>query len=330
MKNINWILICVIIGVGTVHGAEVSSVVSGEAGLRIQSVRLNRSTTDLAKSFGGRLYSEGGPGVIIQFLMTLKDSSILPLRRDAVSIETFVDDTYLNLLGGNPYASSYSGQQSMVSIDGKSLVFSVGASRPPADEAGRVFVRGKIQARIARGDPQTESASLPLIVGHGSKVGPFLVSLRAISDNDNRGMTLTLSLRGDTSRILGIRVLDASGTNVLNDPKQTQLPQNQDDNSAAIPQPISAYIALSGYVSNSVKIELSFAEKTENISIPFEAQVDVGVTKAGPIGVSQDRPKATARPWPPPKSETEGMPPRRPPFAPVTNTNAAATNESTK
>lgn len=330
MKKINLILICIALSIRPVHGAEPKLSVSKEASLRIQSVRINRSTSEVAKNFGTRLYLDGSPGVSIQFLMKLKDTAILPLARDAVTIDTFMDDTYQNLMGGNSYASSYSSQPSAVSTDGSSLVFSVGASRPPADEAGRVFVRGKIQARIARGNPQVESALLPLVVGQGSKVGPFLVALRAISDVDNRAMSLTLSMRGDTSRILGVRVLDKTGTSVLSDPKQTQLPQNQGDNSVAIPQPISIHLALSGYVSNSVKIELSFAEKTERVSIPFEAQVDVGVAKAGPIEFSEDKMKATgasSRPWPPPKSEPENMPPRRALFVPVANTNAAATNK---
>src|SRR2546421_236778 len=98
--------------------------------------------------------------------MTFTDMAVLPLKADGLEIETFVDDTYQNLLSdrdrGVPYG--YPGQQ-LVSDDGQQVLFTVASNKSLAEEAGRVFVRGALQARVARGAIKTESAKLPLVAG---------------------------------------------------------------------------------------------------------------------------------------------------------------------
>ena len=75
-------------------------------------------------------------------------------------------------------------------------------------------------------------------------------------------------------------------------------------------------------------LEYTFLEKPEPVRIPFEAQVDIGVAKAGPVeavegGKAPDR--TGARIWPPPRQNpVEALPPPRAAFNPDAGSQAAA------
>ena len=108
--------------------------------LQIHSARVTQASADLSKRFPGRYYGDGNPGVSLTLLLTLKEGFMLPTGPYAVSIETFVDDTYQSLLStGNGGAGNANGQNA-VSEDGRAMLFTVATNRAPAAEAGRVFV----------------------------------------------------------------------------------------------------------------------------------------------------------------------------------------------
>ena len=113
--------------------------------------------------------------------MSFADMSVLPLSREAVTVETFVDDTYQSFLGG-PDERMPNQQPPVVSEDGANVLFSVASTRALSDDAGRVFVRGALRARVARGAPRVDSQKLELNVGRQVKVGPFEAVLKSISD----------------------------------------------------------------------------------------------------------------------------------------------------
>src|ERR1051326_388270 len=82
-----------------------SSVFSGEdvadnlpkATIHVQSVRLSRDNTNIGPLFGNRFYADT-PGISLQMILTLDRGSMLALDPGALQIETFVDDTYNNLI----------------------------------------------------------------------------------------------------------------------------------------------------------------------------------------------------------------------------------------
>src|SRR5215207_217443 len=92
---------------------------SSEPSLQVYSVRIGRgrNNQDMQRRFAGRYYNESNPGVVMNLLMTLNDDAVfLSPVRDAINIETFVDDTYENLLGGSQNENRYSGQTPVVSV----------------------------------------------------------------------------------------------------------------------------------------------------------------------------------------------------------------------
>ena len=127
--------------------------------LQIHSARVTRASADLAKTFPGRYYGEGNPGVSLTLRLTLKEGFLLPTGPNAVSTETFVDDTYQSLLSGEGPGNANG--QSGVSEDGRALLFTVATNRAPAVEAGRVFVRGSVQVRLHRGQPSVATSNGP-------------------------------------------------------------------------------------------------------------------------------------------------------------------------
>jgi hypothetical protein len=145
---------------------------------------------------------------------------------------------------------------------------------------------------------------------------------------------LTLSISGDSSRILRVRALDRNNQDkVLSDPKQTNFTGSQPnpsyESSGPFQQTGTAYISLLESPTNFVVLEFTVAENVETISVPFEAQVDFGVAKAGPVAFGEPQAPAapggtTSQPWPPPAKPDVALPPVRSPFVPkssaITNT----------
>ena len=298
-----------------------------EVTLRIHSARVTRASADLNKRFPGRYYSEGNPGVNLQLLLTLNEGFMLPPGRDAVTVDTFVDDTYQSLLStGNEGYSSYSSgnSQSAVSEDGRTLLFTVATSRTPAEEAGRVFARGSVQLRVHRGQPSVATNQLPLTVGQETMVGPFHTVIRSVSapGADTR-VDVRIAVEGDASRIQKVRVLDGSGKDLTVDPQPRFNAFSSGDRT------INAPVILRALPKEPVTLEYTYLEKPEPVRIPFEAQVDIGVTKAGPVEPVEGgkAPKRTgARTWPPPREGSgEALPPRRAAFNPDTGAQAKAT-----
>src|SRR5438874_3863580 len=119
----------------------------------------------------------------MQLLLTLNNASILPLSREALNIDTFVDDTYQNLSPREMGYPGFQGNAPAVSEDGKMVLFSVTGNKRPADDATRVFVRGTLQGSAVRGELKTASAKLSMTVGERYDVGPFKATLRSITDN---------------------------------------------------------------------------------------------------------------------------------------------------
>jgi hypothetical protein len=288
-----------------------------DATVKVQAVRITRAPSDLQRRFGGRYYADGSPGVSMTLLLTFNDASLLPISRDALNIDTFVDDTYENLQSRE---GGFSGNPPSVSEDGKMVMLTIMGNKGPADDASRVFVRGTISARAVRGDLKTAKAKMPRAVGQKTDVGPFKVTLRSVTDNGQGRQSMNFYFENDPGRIRSIRALDAEGNSVI---LQDQEPRMQDQGSGD--RGMQVYVNLSGR-ADPATLELNYAEKVENLRIPFEAQVDIGVTKAGPIDVvgakkSDARTSAPKRVWPPPPPQAPGamnIPDRRQPFSPST------------
>src|SRR5690348_7971395 len=170
--------------------------------VKVQSVRVTRMSQDLQKLFNGRYYSDGSPGVNMQLLFTFDDLKLLPFTREGLNIDTFIDDTYQNLLDRQ---SGYMGNEPAVSDDGKMVLLQVMGNRPPSDDATRVFVRGTIQARAIRGEVKVAKGKVALTVGEKSDVGPFQVTVRSVSDNGNDRLSVQLFIENDPSRIQKVR-----------------------------------------------------------------------------------------------------------------------------
>src|SRR5262245_35366450 len=98
MKNAKSIIaaLTLFLGLGTGHAgvdAEADTKTTSKATLMMHSIRINRSKPEMHKTFGGRFYVESNPGVSLNFVLSLKDATLLPLGRDAVKVDTFLDDT---------------------------------------------------------------------------------------------------------------------------------------------------------------------------------------------------------------------------------------------
>src|SRR5688500_7858519 len=196
--------------------------------LQVHSLRVTRGSADRAemqKRFGGRFYHDGsGAGITTQLLLTLRgDATFLPLPREAVALDTFVDDTYENLLIG-PVQNHMVSQPPMVSADGRQVLFQVMSARPPADDAGRAFLRGTLNARLARGTEQTAKATLKLRPGEQVDAGPFRAAIRAMTESE-QGLSLFVDIRsGDAGRIRQMRLLSKDGKRLNRHP-----PPNYDE-----------------------------------------------------------------------------------------------------
>lgn len=279
-----------------------------EASLKVNAVRVSRVTQDISRRFAGIYTSDNRPGVYLQLLLSLSEGTMLPVTREAITIETFVDDTYQSLLStGNEASYSSGDSQTAMSEDSRTLLFTVGTSRVPAEEAGRIFVRGSVQARISRGGALVATNQLAIAVGNEAMIGPFRTVIRSVSDSGLGGASVILAVEGDASRIQRLRVLEPGGK-VLNDDRRSRF------TASSAERPATMYLSFQSLPKDAILLEFTYLEKTELVRIPFEAQVDIGVTKAGPIQVldAATPAKAGSRPWPPPR-EVPGqlLPPRR-------------------
>src|SRR3712207_4837635 len=122
------LLICLATAIETrAANAAPAATQPADATVQVYSARVSRASNntnqETHKRFGGPFYSDGSPGVTMQLLLTLKDGAMLPFTREHLSIDTFVDDTYENLLAGQH--DRYSGQQPVVSVDGREVMFMV-------------------------------------------------------------------------------------------------------------------------------------------------------------------------------------------------------------
>ncbi len=292
--------------------------------LQIHSARVTRASEELNKRFPGRPMSEGNPGVSLLLMLTLKEGTMLPVGREAVSVETFVDDTFQSLLatGNDSYGSGNS--QTTVSEDGRALLFTVATGHSPAAEATRVFVRGSVAARFQAGPPSVATNHLPLTVGEETTVGPFHTVVRSVSvpDRDTR-VDVRIDVEGDASRIQRVRVLDSSGKVLSMDSQPVRFNTFPPGD-----RPTSVPVILRALPKEPVTLEYTFVEKPEPVRIPFEAQVDIGVAKAGPVEpveAGKASKRAGARTWPPPRETPgEALPPRRAAFNPDTDAQAGA------
>ncbi len=319
-RSLMLLLTALTFGASTSQSIAAGEPSTKETTLRIHSVRVSRSSPEFNKRFSGRYYGEGTPGVNLQLLLTLANGTILPIARDAVAIETFIDDTYQSLMRTGNESSFYSGNNpSVVSDDGRTLLFTVSSSRVPADDATRVFVRGSIQARVSRGIAIVATNPVSIMVGQAVTVGPFRTTIRSVSDQGG-SLSVMLSIEGDASRVQKIRVLDAAD-NVLNDGRQNRVTEYESGD-----RPVTTHLTLRNPPKQPVTLEYTYTEKTESVKIPFEAQVDIGVAKAGPIEPSEGKPRKSAevRTWPPPRDAVAAaLPPVRTAFNPTNEVRTA-------
>jgi hypothetical protein len=292
-----------------------------EASLRVHSVRLSRGSADLGKKFSSR-YGEGSPGVSLQLALTLREGMMLPVAREAVTIDTFIDDTYQSLLSAdrtNYYGGTiyYSGSNPhALSDDSRTLLFTVAATRPPAEQAGRVFVRGSVQARLGRDKATVATGQVPVTVGQEVTVGGFRTVIRSVTFHEVGGsVSVMLSVEGDAFRIQKVRVLEGDTALHGDQPVRFTMPESGVGTG-------TASVMLRSMPKGPVTLEYTYLEKIESVRIPFEAQVDIGVAKAGPIeaGETKGAKPVSERKWPPPPPPRDAsgqvIPPRRPAFEP--------------
>ena len=117
--------------------------------LQIHSARVTQASADLSKRFPGRYYGDGNPGVSLTLLLTLKEGFMLPTGPYAVSIETFVDDTYQSLLStGNGGAGNANGQNA-VSEDGRACCSPWPPTGLPRRRPAACLCAGSVQVRLS-------------------------------------------------------------------------------------------------------------------------------------------------------------------------------------
>lgn len=251
-------------------------------------------------------------------LLSINDGIILPISTDAIAIETFVDDTFQNLLSAGSDTTYNGNRQGTVSEDGKTVLFTVATSRAPAEEAGRVFVRGSINARVSRAGPIVATNRVSLNVGEEAVVGPFHTTIQAAQSLSASGLNLSITISGDAARIQKIRILDEN---------ETAIGEGRVSSFEIRDRPATASLNLRGSPKGPVIFEITYLEKAERVRIPFEAQVDVGVAKAGPVQAGDAKPpqRTGTQTWPPPRESAESLPARRPAFEPGVNKGATNT-----
>jgi hypothetical protein len=297
--------------------------------VRIFSARVTRGAGEAVKRFTGRSYNDSSPGVSLQLALTLQDGMMMQPARDALTIETFVDDTYQNLATTAGERGGYSDyNQSVLSEDKRSLLLSISSPRSPADDAGRVFVRGSILARVTDDKPITISNRLSLVVGQEVTMGGFPIAVRSVTDHGGgNSVGVTLAVSGDATRVHRIRLLDAAGTS-LHDERLGRTSGSEIGERAT-----SVFLTLRSMPKEPVTLEFSYVEKLRTVRIPFEAQVDIGYAKAGPITPAEpSAPKRrTELNWPPPpKEEQASLPQTRPPVDIAAAPSRAAAETATK
>jgi hypothetical protein len=289
------------------------------ATVSVESVRITRSSPELRNKFGGRMYSETSPGVNLQLLVKLDGGALLAPARDSIRVETFLDDTYQSLMDGqNAYYNG--GQRPLVSEDGKCMVFSVSSSRQLAEDAERLFVRGRCEMQMISGQPIVKTAQFPLQVGSAVEIGPFATKLQGIMDAGDGGFHLTLSILGPSGRLLKVRALKAGDpSDVVSDPLQSRINDSSMPRGIEASIPFSCTVKLRKGIKDAVMLEFTYGEKLENVIIPFEAQVDLAGVKGGQVSrkVIKRPTAADGSIWPPPSTETNKWPSRRAPFTPT-------------
>lgn len=298
---------------------------AAEASLQIQSVRINRAPAEQTKRTPMRYFMEGTPGVNLQLLLTLSHETMLPNASCDVTTDTFVDDTYQNLENPGETRTYYAGNtQPSISEDGHTLLFSVNSARGPAEGASRVFVRGSVRTSVIRGKTLTATNRLMLMVGQEAMIGDFRTAVRTVSQ-ENIGIarpytfSVVLMVDGDVSRIQKIKVIGPNGETLNEDQQQQQQRFRPNPAGALSDHPTPLYLSLNSVPTEPVTIEYIYPETVQQVMIPFEAQVDLGIPKAGPVQNSDEASQKInrAKPWPPPHSiQNEDLPPRRPPFEP--------------
>jgi hypothetical protein len=282
-----------------------------EVTVKVITARVNRNTPELQKKFRNRYGSDGNPGVTIQLLMTLQGQQMLPLTQQAISVDTFVDDTFQNLLGEQ--RGYYGSSAVQLSDDGTTVLFPVNASKPPADDAQRVFVRGSITARVGKGEQKVVTGKVKLKINENFTAGPYKGQIRSLNDNGSNNMSVGVNLTGgEGTSVRNVRVTTAGGA-VLQERSEPRFDYPERS-------PISINLNIpSG--NDEIVLDLSYFEKLDTVKIPFEAQVDIGHAKAGPIEPGQPNKAPGAdrrRAWPPPANEQIELPARRASFAPPT------------
>lgn len=272
-----------------------------------------------------RYYMDGASGVNLQLMLALSHETMLPNAPCDVTTDTFVDDTYQNLQNPSETRGFYAGNsQPSISDDGHTLLFTVNSSRGLAEGASRVFVRGSVRTSVIRGKTLTATNRLMLMVGQEAMIGDFRTAVRTVSQ-ENIGIarpysfSVVLMVDGDVSHIQKVKVIGPDGETLNQDQQQQQQRFRPNSAGALSDQRTALFLNLNSVPTEPVTIEYTYPEKVQQVIIPFEAQVDLGIPKAGPVQNSDDASQKTnrAKPWPPAHSaQNEELPPRRPPFDP--------------
>ena len=252
-------------------------------------------------------------GARLCLLLTPSEGLLLPTGRAVLKIDRLVDDTGIDLTIGMSTQARPSTDLIQRVDDGTSLLVALTTPRPLSRKATRLFVQGSVVALFSREAPARHAQKLGP-PAEAFSAGPYRFTNRNVSTSSrprgNRWECLFDLLEGEPALLGQVRLLDTNGVNVVTDDGWPEVRQDFLKHQRLV-------FPVNKTVTDDMTLEILHHRTASEVLIPFEAQVDLGYTKAGPVQpvVAAASSQSTKRVWAQKMVSQEiALPPRRPPM----------------
>jgi len=225
--------------------------------------------------FGGSMAFGVDPGTCVYFRIDVKDGSILKVDRDAGKLKAFADDKGTNLVPRKKgFSSGWIGWPK-VDKDRHGCGFSIRNKEAlPAAGATKVTAKGHVVLVTAAGAKTGQQANVALKKGSAVRIGPIDMKITAAKTGAEFGQkwawSVTFTSSKDLANIQDLKFLDAAGKEI------------ESRRTSAGSFGFSGRMTYTHTYSLARKvaaatIKISYFEKLERITVPFDAAVGVGL-----------------------------------------------------
>ena len=262
------IALCVVSAVTVIAGGVWADTPAGARAMSVEVTGLSVTKPPKPKKNGGMTFSSD-VGTRITIQVADPNATFLDLMDKECKVQSFTDDKGTGLANFGPFGAFNTSSFNAIGEDGHSLNFTLSSKDIPAHGAKEILVKAKAVVLVGSDVKEAETKNVSLAKDTAVKLGTIDAKISSAEKpkwGNKEGINVTFRASESFKSVKSLKFLGADGKEI----------ESRRTGSSTMGTTHSVTYSLKAEVKTAT-IKVEYYSKTENVSVPLDLSVGVGL-----------------------------------------------------